>query len=487
MAYVPQIPEDEQNKFANKGQTTPYPVPTGGGAPTSGAGAPPGQATSTQFGSNASKLSDYLKANQDQVKAFGNQVAGNLNTGYNSILDSMNQGFGNFNQQVNQGYAQPNQKLVDQAASNPSEFVKNQGNVDAFKSLYNNQYTGPNNFESSQPYANINDQVNQAVQNTGMLNTQSGLTSYLNNYLGGANKTQGMQNLDTLLLQRSPEARQAISNAAAPYKGLTNMLANKMQEADTNVANAKKSAQDNAASVQNQFIGQGGVIPSFQNDLNQRVSSAQQTAADRIKAVQDLLNNPTYDASSDSTKQALSDLGLTQGQYEQFRGLNFPNTSTTTPQVNYNGYVTFQNPQAMLNAGNVASADDYARAAALQQLTGQDMSGFLNPMNSNLAGIGNLDLTDTDVLGLLKYLNIDQSVSGGGDAFTPTEPGTPSFPSQPIIPPIDRTVGTPIPGVIGTPENNTKSTQGSPPGGTVGSGGGQYTYVDENGNLRTVA
>src|SRR5690242_8717920 len=111
MAYVPQqIPDEEQNKFANPNQTTPNPIPPQGtGSAGAGAGgrAAPGMGTPTQFGSNAAKLSDYLKANEEQVGQFGQQVAGDLTNRYNQTMGNINQGFGDFNQQLQANYTPP--------------------------------------------------------------------------------------------------------------------------------------------------------------------------------------------------------------------------------------------------------------------------------------------------------------------------------------------------------------------------------------------
>jgi len=399
MAYVPQqIPDEEKNQFGSKNPTTPNPVPpqTGGssGAAAQGGGpAAPGVGTSTQFGSNAAKLSDYLKANAPQVQDFGNKVAGNLTGQYNQAMGAVDTGFGDFNTQVNQGYAQPNQELVKQAAANPTEFAKNPENVKGFQSQYNNSYTGPQNFESSDSYGNINNQVNKAVQDAGLTKSASGLGSYLNNYMGTGTNTPGMQTLDTALLQRSPEASQAIQNAAKPFSGLTDYFSGKTAAANQNVANAKQTADANRADVQGQF---NSLLPNLQNDINSRVSNQQGQATSELTAMNDLI------ARGNLSPEELSALGIDQGQYNnlfsQYDQLKAVDPYTNFSPANY--FSTTPNPAAV-TPGEVATPDEYARAAALSQLTGQQ--SFLNPNEMGTSGTAPID-TNFNINDAMSYL-----------------------------------------------------------------------------------
>lgn len=271
MAYVPkQLPDDQENQFARTEPTTPYPAPQGGGS--SGSGQAPGAGTSTQFGSNAAKLTDYLKANEPQIQEFGQQVAGKLTDTYNQAKGAVDQGFGDFNQSISGGYTPDDPTIVQQATSDPYGFSRDQGNVQKFQSLYNNQYTGPENAEGSELYSNLNNQVNQAVQNASLVGTEGGMNTYLDQF-GGANKTQGMKTLDTALLQRSPEARNTIQAAAAPYQGLSDYLSGKVSEADKNIANAKTTAQTSRDAIRN---ASGQATAAFNKDLQDRFAAANQ-------------------------------------------------------------------------------------------------------------------------------------------------------------------------------------------------------------------
>lgn len=423
MAYIPrQIPESEENKFALSSPTTPLPVQSGGsageGGQNAGGGAPPGVGTTTQFGSNAANLSSYLDANKGQVQELGNKIAGNLTQGYNDVVGGINQNFGQFGQSVNQGANNPDWSKVDQAASNPSDFVKDPNNVSQFQSWFNSEYKGPQNVETADFYSDTNNRVNKAVEDASLVNSYSGLGSYLDNYLGGNNRTQGMKTLDTALLYKSPEASQTIRDAASPYKTLSYFLSGKVSEANKSVEQAKKSSSENRMKIQDKFLGENGAVDQFGKKISGNVSSARTEAADRIAKAQEALSGKaaTTDkgamALKPEFKQALQDLGISEEDYLDAihkqrvlsGGYSSPQYSFASTPFDFNTYANFLSPDAQILPENVASGDDFLTQQALSALTGQNLS-YLNPNLSDQAGKSNLDLSDLNVREMLDNLN----------------------------------------------------------------------------------
>src|SRR4029077_15899323 len=141
MAFVQQssIPPEQQNQYGQVGQTRPNPLallpPQAGGSTGQGVGAggpAPTQPSSTQFGSNASKLSDYLSANKDQIQAQGSKIAGDLGTQFGQVQSDINQAAQGVSGQVNAGYAPLNQGVISAAAADPTGFAADPNNVKAF-------------------------------------------------------------------------------------------------------------------------------------------------------------------------------------------------------------------------------------------------------------------------------------------------------------------------------------------------------------------
>lgn len=469
MAYVPrQLPEDQENQFGRTDATTPEPAPAGGGSAGSGGGEAPGVGSSTQFGSNAAKLSDYLKANQGQVADFGQQVAGKLTGEYDATRGAIDQGFNTFNQDVQGGYTPPDPTRFNTAVTDPAAFVKDQKNVQDFQNWYNPTYGGPQDFESSNVYSNLNNQVNRAVENAGLVNDEAGLGTFLNNFMNnGTQTTQGMRALDTALLRKSPEASQTIRNAAAPYKNLSTYLGETAQKANKSIQDTKQAAAQSGENVRNAFLGPQGAVPTFQKDIEDRTKQLQETSTQRAKRVRDLLGGPS-DIFADQAEidrlvsegviapdygsniftqgefdKALADLGLTPEDWQSIKGkqnIAAQGYGTEIPGMNINflDYLTQQNPDAANRLSTVGTVDDYARAAALAQLTGQPLSFGLN--EPNLAGTGTEDLSDFNLSGVNAVLDpIVKSIQdiqkpvgptfgegGGGTPPPVVQPGEPT-------------------------------------------------------------
>lgn len=411
-------------------------------------GTAPGVGTSTQFGSNAAKLSDYLSANKEQTSEFAGEVAGNLGEGYNKAKGSIDQGVNQFNQQVQGGYAQANDDLVNQAASDPTRFAQDPNSVSQFQSLYNNQYQGPQNFESSDSYAGINSDVNKAVENSSLVNSYSGLNSYLNNSMGSKNLTPGMQTLNTSLLMRDPNAYSTIKQAATPYTGLNDYLGTKKTEANAGVQGAISNADQIRQAVQNKFTGDQGVIPTFQADINQRIQDTRGKATANTQRERDALLNL-----QNQTGISLDDLNLLEtragnfadvpGEYESLYGLINAIEASPDEKIRNTPYslADFLSPTGTpdsITAGNTATADDYAREASLGQLTGGGFNPMLNQDDIGNAGTAPTDLQTFNVGDAIQQL---MAIYGGGAApMTPPisypPESTPAEP-QPLTPPSD--------------------------------------------------
>jgi hypothetical protein len=403
MAFVSSaLPQEEQNQFAPSGQTTANPLAllppqaaqTGGSAGQGGAtqgGAAPSSGTSTQFGSNASKLGDYLKANQDQVQGMANQIAGGLGSQFSGLQSNIDQAGQSFGSQVQGGYTAPNADIVKQAAANPTDFASNPDNVKAFQSQLNDQYTGPTNFESSAPYSNIQEGVTNAVQQAGQLNTYPGLSTYLQNNVE-KNATPGQNTLDTTLLQGNQPAYQVVQNAAKPFASLSDYLANTAKTQNQGVQSAQTAAQQAAGNAQAQFTGPGGVVPTFANTLNTGAATAEQQRQAYNQAAGNLYNqdvpveqainawsgNQWGGGSADQvSNQDVMNLGLTN-----YQGWDAPAmTDLFAPVIAAN-----QPVNTPISAANYSTPDQYAKAAALQQLMGGNLNLPISAATQGQAG-----------------------------------------------------------------------------------------------------
>lgn len=358
MAYVgnQQTPDQEQNLSAPAGTTSANPLAnippsqTGGsaGAGTGGGGSP-NVGTSKQFGAPASKLGDYLSANAPQIQGQANKIAGNLTNQYGQVSGDVSNAANQFGQQVASGYTAPNQDLVNQATANPSGFVANPSNVSGFQAQLNDTYTGPQNFESTAPYANVQNEVQNAVTNAGLWNTLGGVASAVQ--ASNPTNAQGINTLDSSLLQMSPSAIGTVQQAAQPFQNLPTYLQQAVTNGDMSVQQAQQAA---TGAAQNANTALTGAVSNLNTGITNQNNTAYNTAntdyqnllnqltagtpnADLVTQANSLLQTPGH--SNDAATAALNALksSLTQptagGPVEQFSPMNGPQGSISPQQL----------------------------------------------------------------------------------------------------------------------------------------------------------
>ena len=396
MAYVSGIPDQQQNQFAPSGTTTPNPLAMmppqatqTGGSVGQGGGAQgttaPGGATSTQFGNNAAKLSDYLSANADQTGALGSQIAGQLNQGFNTVQGDVGNAVQGQLNAVNSGYTPYDANAMAQLQANPAQFASNPQNVKQFQNLWNDQYTGPTNFESTPAYSNIQNEVQNAVSNANLLNTYPGVSTYLNNQAKGT-YTPGMNTLDTALLTGSAPAYAQVTQAAAPYAGLNNYLTNQAATADAAIPAAQQAAANAAQQTQGAFNTAVGNLNT--NVANETAAAEAQRTAYNNQLAQDMANLQGGQLAGTGAPANLNKF-LTQYLQPFETSATQPTWSSPWGALNFANADTNQMDVAAATPAQVASAQDYANAGGLQALIqGLNASPNLqiNPANASQAG-----------------------------------------------------------------------------------------------------
>lgn len=185
-----------------------------------------------------------------------------------------------------------------------------------------------------------------------------------------------------------------------------------MVQQNQNIAGLQTSAQTGAQAAQNRFMGEGGVLPTFQGDLAKRLEAARTAAEAQGKASVASLGD-----FSKFNPDVINTLGITPKEADRLKagkGIldQYGNTvDVVTEQPFYNlgsfnlkNYATQLSPDTEIRPENFASQADYAKAAALSQLTGQDLTRFLNPENATQAGTYNPDLVNFDKEAAMKYV-----------------------------------------------------------------------------------
>ncbi len=441
MATVSNDQDQQQNPQGNQPPTTAgTSAPTGSGT-GKGVGAqsvsPVQQNQAAQNQSGYTDVASYLNANPGGGSNLGNQVASNLNQGYQSTQNAINQSVNAANTAIGQGYTPENTQLIQQVAANPTQSAGNADTLSQFQGQLNDTYGGPTNWAD---YGTQQGAVAQAQQNASLVNAPGGnnaLIQQVENQTQPGHTSQGINALDTLLYQGNPQGVATAQAAAKPYAGLTDYL----NQANTGIQGNIASAQNNASQAQqdalNAFTGTNGTLTNLNNTVNANAATAltgaqqqqQQLNADIANLYGGVAQNntqgtvqgfgagnsqPWYNTQNYNvgqlSPQDLASLGMTQDQWNALQG-SLQQAGTTqnvvsnqagahnfgaykpTSQLDISQYLQQQAPSSInINAANTATPEQYQQMAAINQLLGSKaptQGEALNPAMASQAGTYN--------------------------------------------------------------------------------------------------
>lgn len=394
-----------------------------------GAGAPgaasPVSMNQPQTNQGYTDVGSYLDANQAGSAKLGTDVAGNLTNQYNQTKSSIGNSANDTINQVNQGYTKSNTDLINQVAADPTAAAANHDTLSQFQSQLNNTYTGPTSWADQ---GNLQGQVAQAQQYGGLNKTPGGL-NVLTSELEGPQASQGVNQLDTMLLGGNPNSMQKVNAAADPYASLTDYLNSQGTNVTGAISQGQTEAQKSSQAAQDAFLGANGTYTNLNNQVTKQSAdalSAAQASQAALKAdIANLYGGQALDTKGTAlagyngsstpwgsttnysvgqlSPQDLQTLGITQDQWNALQsgmqaagtsdymtGHNFGAGSTTTQQ-DLMSYLQMQDPTTAINPGTTATADQYAQMDAIQKLLGDKMpqGAAINPLNASQAGTYN--------------------------------------------------------------------------------------------------
>lgn len=296
-----------------------------------------------QQGSGYTNIQKVVQANQGNNlgSSIGNNIQQVGSSAQNNLKNAQNQ----FNQQTqaNQFNTDANNQLVQNVLNDPTQAV-NQTNGNQFQNLISGQYQGPQGLQNA---GQIQSQAANVGQMGQALGTAGGRIGLLQQLVGNNGQyTSGQANLDNLLLgqSNSPELQTAKRQALT----LQGQVGSAIQGAAAQGQQNTNSAQQFGQGVRDQF---GNVVSSANSDLQKQATQAQENRDQQYQQTLSDLKSGTI------TQDEANQLGLSQGQ-NVYNLLNDPSKF-------------LQESALKASAGNVASAQDYAKMQALQKLGGQ--------------------------------------------------------------------------------------------------------------------
>lgn len=372
------------------------------GAPGGGKSAPAEAAKQTTPGNSASPfvgIKEYLNANKQQSGKLGGQVGNFVGGRVDAANEALKGAEQNFGQQVDQNTVKLDENLLNQIKNDPTKVAQNQAQLQQAKNMQK-AYAGPTDFQTNQAYQSAAPTLQKAQNTVSNLGNAQGQKQVLTEQQlenRGGKVNRGAATLDQALLQASPEAREALKPTQEKGAQLKGNIDTTIQNAMQRVSGAQAQSAATNKAVQDFYNQQ---YQQQQAALNARAQAANQAAQ---QEAQDIRGRVGYGQLSD---RDLAYLGLSRGDFDTIRGDFAKYGPEVTGGYGNQGmdqlmnYVGFSNPNA--TAQNVATAEDYARAQALNQLAGFGGEYLSNP---SLANTFNSDTVNFDVAGARNFIN----------------------------------------------------------------------------------
>lgn len=358
MAYVPQQQDDEDKRKLEAGGGE-----LGSFGSTQGAAAP----TAPKF----VNVADYLSKNQEGSANIANAASGKLEQQRDEAGNLATGAGQKFNTAVSAGTTNLDQSVLDSALSKPEDFVKGEGNTAKFLAMRDAAYKGPMSIQNTDSFAPAQSKVSALGTTATGIGTEEGRNALVSSL--SDHPTQGKTSLNQLLLQGNPEAAKKIQDTAGTFKSVEDQWNQILANAPSAVDSARATTDATRATIQSRL---GDTTSQFKTGLTDKLSRAtnERDAFNQdFTGIDTALNgNPS---GLDLRPDQLEKLGLTDA-YPYLSKLNDFNQQLG----HYSGPVplsTYVSDRGSANTnvptiGGVANPDDYAREAALQQLSGKD-------------------------------------------------------------------------------------------------------------------
>lgn len=371
------------------------------GMGAAGAAKAPASVGSTGVAKNFTGIQDYISANRPQTQKLANNVGGYINQLGEGARSTLAQNQNLFNQDVDKNTIGLNQPLFDEAKTNATNVAGNQQKLADFVRMRDASYQGPASFETSNYYQPTQQAVDKAITAAKNTEGEAGQRQLLTQFQQASRNrvNPGALTFDSALLQSDPTARQVLGDARAKQAGLGTEMSTAIANALTKAQQGAKTTADTKNAVQNTFAGNNSIQKQLENQIQGRVGKEVQTARDMAESLKTALKQAppmttTLKPSMGMINYSDNDLGLLdidRSQYDKYRqDLDALADYGDNSYYDLSRYAQVNNPTG-INAQNIATKDDYAKYAALNQLMGTNNSFLSDP---NMSGKADMDALD---------------------------------------------------------------------------------------------
>lgn len=303
-------------------------------------------------------LQSYLDANKDNASKMSDDLTQKVDSEAQSSQDKLSS--------IKSPELVTNKSFDDLDKTYYSNNNANKDDYANFKS--NGGYSGPQQIDDVEGWSDAYTSASQASNKLDQSKTEEGRKSLLQDVYARPNYSQGMKNLDNLLLQNDTSSKSKFENLQNKWSGITSLLDSKQKELNDSIQSNVTTALNNKNYIpQAESLAKNNILNPIQNRVNDYNAS-------RSQKQKDVSNDLSDSVLNDNT---LNLLGLNDGQ--------------KLYDLNLNNYVTYDQTQAGLD--NMASSDERAKWQALmnlindpvmgQQISAANQSQALNPISFN--------------------------------------------------------------------------------------------------------
>lgn len=390
---------EEEKKQQGAPQGAISPGTTGGavrlapGTSAMGGGASSGAPAKT--GGQFASLNQYLTANQGNAEPLAGKITADVGKQYQGLETAGQQAIQSIGSKVAGPTGAENaQQTIAEEAANPVSFANDPSKLQSFQKLLTANYAGPQSAESTDEYAKQQADINRTIaEGQSSVQSEAGRQNLLAKT--AAKPTSGVTALNSAILSNSPEALASVENSYKPFQNLLTGLQSSAAEQNKAIA-AQQEAVANARKQGAEALK--SQVGELNQGVTQKLTAAQKAAADQNARIKSEV------ASGNVSDQSLQALGLSR---DQWNSLTAAQKAAATPQdvysnqrqfgattgtanIDLGGFLNQQDPNALLNAGNVATKEDYDKAQAFKTLIGNLNLGTpdlaINPNAASQAG-----------------------------------------------------------------------------------------------------
>lgn len=376
MAYVfdPSLTEEENQRRAAEDQTRASGGILGSGnEPPAGAQPNAGASASGSF----TNLQRYIDENRPQAGALAGRVAGQITQAGEDAKASAENLVRSTNEKIDAARVTPSQDVVDEAAQDPGAVASDPTKKASFQKQFNADYTGPSGLEDdAEGYQTAQEKAKKAQDRIKLSETEQGRMEILKD-LSPAGSGRGKLTLNQFLLSAAPGNAETIATAARPYENLQSYLTAESDAARQKAQTAAQETRTAREAARAKIEGPTGAATELSKSISDRASQAEAERLAKNQAIQDLINFVEGRADRSVLSPEEEALFIPEGYAGPrpdpigwVREMNAPASNANWLEQYFPG--TKIAPYAA-DAASVATADEFARVGALEQLLGYDI------------------------------------------------------------------------------------------------------------------